>query len=320
MPLFSSYPASPSIKMLYLGHSGAGKTGSLCSLAAAGYNVRILDLDEKAEVIRGFVIGDSKTNPKSIYLRERPGLWTSEQAASTASRISYVSCGEKFSIQGTKSVSQGRAWQTGNTLLNNWVDGENKYGNISKWTEQDVLVIDSFSRWCEAARDFHLAVNNRAGERPRAGDSGSNDYSAIYSYILDFLNLLKSKDIKCHVILIGHVVFMDPNRSGVRQTSSTTPQIKGFTQVLGNANISPQISQYFPHVIRAKSVGSEPTVRRTIVTNNDENIELITTAPLQVKQEYSLETGLAEYFRDVLSLSQQKETLNAQQNATRTNF
>lgn len=294
MPSFSDYPAQKGKKILYLGHSGAGKTGSLCALAAAGYRVRILDLDNKAEVIRGFVSGKPGPSSNSIYLKEFPGLWTAEQAATTASRISYIPCAEAYSIIGTKTVPQGSAWPTANRLLTDWRDGDDRPGALEKWTSNDVLVIDSFSRFCEAAMNYHLVLNNRAAEGPRVGNRDSNDYSATYKMITDFLNLLKCSQIQCHVIVIGHIVFME--EAGPQVTA--TKVSKGYAQVFGRALISPTVSQYFPHVIRAKSVGSEPSVRRTIVTNNDENVELITPAPLQVKREYSLDTGLAQYFKD----------------------
>jgi hypothetical protein len=295
MPSFLDYPASPSTKLIYLGHSGAGKTGSLVSLAAAGYNVRILDLDNKAEIIRDYLF-----NPRSIYLRERPGLWTTEQANTVASRISFVTCTESFNIRGVKAVPRGDSWQKINQLLNDWRDGDDKPGNLSKWLPTDILVIDSFSRLCEAAMNFQLSLNGRLETGPAAGASSTNDYAAAYRLIGDFLQLLKSSEIKCNVILICHIVFMEEPTGGGRQTT-VTRTAKGFPQVFGRAMISPTITQYFSHAIRAKSVGNEPSVKRTIITNNDENVELINTAPLRVPREYPLETGLAEYFRDIRS-------------------
>lgn len=290
MPSFDSYRKS-SKKIIYLGDSGAGKTGSLVSLAAAGYNVRILDFDDKAEILRDFLY-----NPeKSIYRRPRPGLWTQQQADTVMQRMSFMTMTEHLTIKGSRAVPRGDCWVRAMNQLNHWTDGDDKPGNISKWPETDILVIDSFSRLCEAAMNYQLSLNNRLLEGPRVGTSQSNDYSAAYKYIMDFINLIKSDEIKCSVIIIGHIVFME--RSGPQNT--VTKESKGFLQVFGKAMISPVISQHFPHVIRAKSIGNDPSVKRTIITNNDENVELITPAPLRVKKEYPLETGLAEYFRDV---------------------
>lgn len=289
MPKFTQRPTNPVIKMLYLGHAGSGKTGSLVSLAAAGYNVRILDLDNKAQIIRDFV-----TNPKSIYLRQRPGLWTEEQAQTVAERISYVTLTEGYNIKGAIAVPKGDSWFKIGKMLNDWRDGDDHPGNVGNWTQNDVLVIDSFSRYCEAAVNYQLSLTGHLDTGPQVGKMGSNDYSHGYTYIRNQLQLLKSDEVKCNVIIICHIVFMEPAGPQV----NANQQLRGFPQVLGRANISPQIGQYFGHSIRANSIGNHPSIKRMIFTNNDENIELINPAPFSIKPQYNLETGLAEYFRD----------------------
>jgi hypothetical protein len=294
MPLFTAYNGPQSIKMLYLGHSGSGKTGSLVSLASSGHRVRILDLDNKASIIRDYV-----TNPTSMYLHTRPGLWTEEIAKETPSRISYVTITESYNIEGARAVPKGDSWHRINQQLLNWTDGEDKPGHITKWEPNDVLVIDSFSRYCEAAFNYQLSLTGNLAKGPQVGGrgSGGNDYNAAYKLILDAMQLFKSAEVKCNVILICHVVFMEPE--GPQVTADR--QLRGFPQVYGRAMISPMISQYFGHAIRAVSRGNGPSVRRTIMTTNDDNVELINPAPLRVKQNYPLETGLAEYFRDIRS-------------------
>lgn len=272
-------------------NSGAGKTGSLAALAAAGYNVRILDFDDKAEILKGFLFDKER----SIYRRARPGLWTQQQADTVMDRMRFVTMTEHLTIKGSRAVPRGDLWVRAMNQLNNWTDGDDKPGNVAKWPSTDILVIDSFSRFCEAAMNYHLSLNNRLLEGPRTGTSSNNDYNAIYKYIMEFINYIKSDEIKCSVIIIGHIVFME--RAGAQTT--VTKESKGFLQVFGKAMISPVISQHFPHVIRAKSTGIEPSVKHIILTNNDENVELITPAPLRVRKEYPLETGLAEYFHDV---------------------
>ena len=45
MPKASDYTKSSYVKFLFVGNSGAGKTGALTSLVEAGYRLRIVDLD-----------------------------------------------------------------------------------------------------------------------------------------------------------------------------------------------------------------------------------------------------------------------------------
>lgn len=287
--------SSQPIKMMYLGHTGAGKTGSLCSLIAAGYTVRLLSTDGLPEIIDGYL-----TSPDSIYRKERPGLWTKAQAETVLDRYSYLTCTEEVTLVGPRALPRATAWNRFGQILNNWQDGELRLGNISKWGAKDILVIDSFSRVCDAAMNFQLAINGRLEKGPQVGTSGSNDYTAAFKLITELLDLLKCDEVKCNVILICHIAFVsevtNPAAPGQRD-------VKGFPQAVGRA-IAPKIGQYFNHALRAKSTGTGAQTRRVIVTTNDENIELKSAAPLKVKTEYPLETGLAEYFqalRGVLS-------------------
>lgn len=276
------------IKMMYLGHTGAGKTGSLCSLISAGYTVRLLSTDGLPEIIDGYL-----TDSSSIYRKAKPGLWTQAQADSALDRYSYLTCTEEMTIVGPRALPRATAWNRFGQILNNWSDGELKLGNISKWSSRDVLVIDSFSRVCDAAMNFQLAINGRLEKGPQVGTSGSNDYTGAFRLITELLDLLKCDEVKCNVILVCHIAFVsevtNPNAPGQKD-------VKGFPQTVGRA-IAPKIGQYFNHALRAKSIGTGASAKRVIVTTNDENIELKNTAPLKVKAEYPLETGLAEYFQ-----------------------
>ncbi len=277
---------SRNIRMLYAGHTGSGKTGSLCSLAAAGYNVRVLDLDDGCEIHEDF-----KFNlEKSIYRRERPGLWTAEQAKTMPERLTSTVITEQYLIKGMQAVARGTAWNRISQQLIAW--------KLHEWTNRDVLVIDSFSRFCDAAMNFQLAINNRAGQQPQVGTSGSNDYTQAFKYIRDFLDLLKNADdINCHVIICCHIKFME--EPGAQQaTDRSRRNIKGFPQTIGR-QLSPEVGQFFNHTLLAKQLGS----RRIIATQFDDDINLKSSVPLSAKPQYDLATGLAEYFKAVLERS-----------------
>jgi len=280
---------APPIKMLYLGHTGAGKTGSLAALAAAGYEVCILDLDAGTDILRDYL-----HNPESPYRKPNPPLWSGEPFAD---RMSYVSVVEGYNILGTTAVPKAQAWMRTNQQLNNWTDGEKKYGNISSWPPERILVIDGLSRLCEAAMNFQLSLNNRLDKGPRVGTSGDNDYTQAYGYIRKFLDLLKSPEIKCQIIMVCHISFQIEMQSNPQSQSAMREQ-KGFPQTVGRL-ISPQVGQYFNHALRAKSVGTGAGTRRVIVSNNDDFIDLKNTVPLRTKAEYGLTSGLAEYFHTV---------------------
>ena len=100
--------------------------------------------------------------------------------------------------------------------------------------------------------------------------------------------LLYSDAIKCNVVMVCHIAFIETEGGPTR----------GFPQTVGKA-ISPKIGQYFNHALLAKSSGQGEAAKRVILTNTSGMIELKNAAPLRVKPEYGLATGLAEYFRDV---------------------
>lgn len=285
MPSFDQYPESDLIKAVYMGDSGTGKTGSLCSLAAVGYNVRILDVDKGAQIIRGYATSekDDKGQP-NIYTQGKPPLWTKEQCGGIASRMDYVQISESFTNIGGRPAPKGDSWQKIMAQLTDWKDGERSLGRLESWTSNDVLVIDSFSRVCDARMYLELVMNGRA----IAGRQQS-DYWKVQDDLERFLELLVSPAVKCHVLLVCHIEYNEKDDKTIR----------GMPQSMGKA-LGPKIGQHFNHMIMARTTGQGTGISRKILTQTTGSIDLKTSAPLRVKSEYALETGLAEYFQAVL--------------------
>src|SRR5215472_4995009 len=55
MPSLANHQSNDFIKALLIGNAMSGKTGSLTSLVKAGYHLRILDLDNKLDVLKYFI-------------------------------------------------------------------------------------------------------------------------------------------------------------------------------------------------------------------------------------------------------------------------
>jgi hypothetical protein len=272
-------------KIIYLGHYGSGKTGSLASLAAAGYNVRILDIDKKTQILRDYMLNSER----SIYLRPAPGLWDADTAKGSAGRLSFVSMDETMVLAGAagkqRYVPKGDLWGKAMEQMNDWKEtGGKTFGNIGSWGPGDVLVLDGLSRLSQAAMDQQLAISgNLAKFGSLPGDYRPDTYSAQIM-IARLLQTLQSSAVKCHVIVICHIA-LTTNEVGISE---------GFPQTVGS-KFAPKIGQYFSHALLAKQQGD----KRVIQTSAGGMIKLMTPAPLRVKAEYPLETGLAEYFRDV---------------------
>ena len=266
-------------KLVYVGHSRSGKTGSLASLAAAGYNVRVLDLDRKVDVLRDYVLNKEK----SPYRRACAGLWTQEQADTIAKRVSYVQLDETQVRLRESLVPKGDLWGKISLQLADWKDGTRSLGNVETWTPRDVLAIDGLSRLSMAAFTNVLALNGRLLSKPEW-----SDYGQTQAMVKRLMELLANKSLNCNVIIIAHIDFIETEGGPT----------KGFPQTVG-AKLSPKISQDFSHAIMAKLSGQGDKEKRVIITQSSGNVDLGSAAPLRVKPEYDLSTGLAEYFRDI---------------------
>jgi hypothetical protein len=278
MPTFENYTELQTTKMLFLGHTGAGKTGSLISLAAAGYNLRIIDFDNGVEILNGFL-----TDPTSPYLKAKPGSWTQDDVKDIIKRVHYLPVSETMLSNKNGVFPKGDAWGKFIGILGEWKDGDINLGKPQDWGTKDILVIDGLSRLSNAAFNHILAMNGRINARPEQSDFGS-----AQQLIERLLLNLYSSEFKCNVIMICHIAIQE-NEVG---------QNRGFAQSVGKA-LGPKIGQYFNHALMAKATGQGTGEKRMIYTNTSGLIELKSARPLKVKSEYPLDSGLADYFRDI---------------------
>lgn len=265
-------------KLLVLGDSGAGKTGALMALAAAGYNIRILDFDAGLAVLRDYI-----RNPQSIYRQAGPdGLWPANSETDLLARVRFETITDSMrNVNGKLIPKASTAWQRGIKLLDNWTTDSDKFGPVSQWGPQDVLSIDTMTFASRRAFEFILSMNARLGQQPH-----QSDYGEAQRLVEGLLSMLYDDGIKCNVVVNCHIAYSED--SGVR---------KGFPDTVGRALFS-KIGRYFNSVVQAKTKGVGASKRQVISTQGDSVIELKNTAPLRVKPEYDLATGLAEFFRD----------------------
>lgn len=267
MPDLLSFSSTQKTNLLFIGDSGAGKTGALASLVDAGYNLRILDSDNGVETLVGILL-----DSKSPYKRPKSG------------QVIYEPITDAMKNQNGKLIPRSaKAWQRAVGLLDKWDTDSAKLGPISTWGPQDILVIDSLTTLGNAAMNWVLAMNARLGQQPH-----QSDWYQGQQLLEGMLQMLYDEGIRCNVIVCCHVVYIG---------EEGRPD-KGYPASLGKA-LSPKIGRYFNHMIMARSQGSGAAVKHKIITNSTNLVELKTTSPFRVKAEYDLGTGLAEYFRDI---------------------
>lgn len=262
MPSLTAHPSNEFVKLLYIGDSKAGKTGSLVSLVKAGYKIRILDLDNLLDVLRGFVL---KECPDKI------------------DNVEYRTLRDKMKSGDAGTVINGPAKAYINTIkmVDNWKykdeDGnEIDYGKPCDWGPDCILVIDSLSRLCDAAYEWRLQLTP-----PGPKVDGRMVYKDAQDNVEGFLSLLTSDAFQTNVIVIAHVMYQE-QADGVS---------KGFPQGIGQ-KLSPKIPQYFPVYALADKKGT----KRVIRTTSTPLIDLANPKPFEVASEYPLETGLAQFF------------------------
>jgi hypothetical protein len=273
MAPLSTHTASQITKLLLIGDSGAGKTGALASLADAGYNLRIIDTDAGLDVLTNLL-----TDPKSPYRKD------------SISRVSFKTITETMkNVNGKLLPARATVWQRVSKALDHWRDDAAEgapaedFGPITTWGPRDVLVLDSLSTIATGAMNWVMSLNGRLGGRAEQGD-----WYQAQQAVETLMQMLYDSGVGCNVIVQCHVAWIGDEANPER----------GYPASLGKA-LSPRLGRYFNTILLAQTTGQGPATKRRIITQSTGRIELKNTAPLRVPRDYPLETGLADYFRDL---------------------
>ncbi len=280
---------NPPIKLLFIGDSSSGKTGALASLASAGFNLRILDIDKGTDILVNYL-----TDPNSRYFKADP---------ESASRVDIVQVSDPMkSLNGLLTPSKAEGWQKATKLLMNWEDGETKLGPVSSWGAKDVLVIDSLSGLSKLALNFHLMMNGALG-KARTQNEARRDMGAAQNYIRDLLELLYDDNIKCNIIMICHITTVSDAGGAPKVDEGKWEGVPtGYPAAIGRA-LSPQIPRWFNNMLIMHRTNQGSSTKHEIFTSSQylggQVVSAKTSAPLKVKARYPIETGLADFFADM---------------------
>jgi len=257
----SSREANKLLRVLLVGYSGSGKTGSLISLLRAGYTIRMLDMDYNVESLI------------QLCKRENPEL---------LDRLDVISLRDKFRASQTAGVEvagQPKAFVEMLKLMNKWDDGSTP----GAWPRDNIFVVDTLSSVGRAA--FHWAK----GMNPSTKD-GRQWYAAAGEAIKSFLEMITSPDFNNHVLVLSHIDLVDmPDQS-----------VQGFASSLGKA-LGPQIPKTFSPMLMAEKKGAGNNARRTSQTAPTSLIDLKNPMPWSLEKELPLDTGMATVFEKLLS-------------------
>lgn len=264
MAKLSDHQSAKFVKVLYIGDSGTGKTGSLVSLVKAGYDLRILDLDNGLDILRQYVLREAPERLDSIDF----------ETVRDQYKKGPIMANGRLIGQGP-SVTQPKAYLKAVDLMTKWSDGSVP----AEWGEKTVFVIDSLTGLGKSAFEWARGMD------PNAKD-GRNWYGTAQASLDHVIAMLTSEDFHANVIVISHVQYVEEGENKIA---------KGYTNTIGKA-LGPIIPRYFNNLILAESSGSGKNVRRKIKTLPTGMIELKTSVPFKLDTDLDLGTGLSELF------------------------
>lgn len=256
--------AKDPLKLLLIGDSGTGKTGALASLANAGFELFILDLDNGTDILN-FVVKDEFK--KNVHIET---LTDTGKMSGSGSNQKII----KLNPQ---------AFPKALSLLQKWKDSETgeDFGPVSSWSTNRVLVVDSLSFLGMAALDYVLAKNGRGGEQPFQADWGE-----AMRMLEQTLQIIYSTEIKCHVVMNSHITYQQVEGSGIT---------KGLPMGLGS-QLPPKIGRYFNMMLMSKSTGQGDSTKRIVLTKPAANVE-VKCPILNAPKELPIESALADIYK-----------------------
>lgn len=258
MPSLDQHQSASIVKMLVLGNSGVGKTGSLASLPAAGYRLFIMDFDNGLDILRDPKVLDPKYHSQVFFK-------TFTDPANLANPKLAV---PRAAVEAAKA-------------MNDWIetiDGKpTSMGGPAKWGPTDVLVIDSLTFWGQALMRHVLFMNKRAGEQP-----WQSDWGEAIRMQEDTIGALYSDSVKCNVIVMAHLAPIEDKSVGIARL---------YPSALGS-KFPPKVGRYFNNMI---SMERKSSGDRVFKTKGNNVIDLKTSKPNLIPGE--MPANMAEFFR-----------------------
>lgn len=265
MPSLDQHSSSDIIKMILIGDSGTGKTGSLVSLVKAGYKLRIMDFDGLLRVL-----------VEQIKV----------QCPDKMKNVNYISFADELKASDAGPIPKGipKAFNNAMRALEKWED----LGDPGEWGPDCVLVIDTFTRVSDCALRWGETMTPKGSSGKSDGRAG---FYTAQQAIIELMTALNAESFKTNVILIAHVAYQDRGDGNIR----------GFPRAVGKA-INTEIPGFFEHILVAERSGTGGNSVRTIKAVTNGMVE--TKSPIlhlhpELAQPMELNTALAKYFKAV---------------------
>ena len=179
MPSLADHHSASFVKLMYIGDSGTGKTGSLDSLLADGYRLYILDLDNGLDAL----VQQARLHQRDLSL------------------VNYETVRDSYKMVGTQLKATPKAFVASMKLLTKWSDDSVP----AEWGDKTVFVLDSLSALGKSAFAWAESINPSARD-PRQW------YFQAQQALENLISMLTSEEFRTNVIIISHVNYRElPN-------------------------------------------------------------------------------------------------------------
>lgn len=262
MANIDDYEEGELVRMLFVGDSGVGKTGALLFLAEAGYELKILDFDGNASILK-----------------------RGSKATRDAGRIQVHRCKDITSRE-TSSLNlkiKSRGIRTMNKALINWnFDDKDKPAlSLDDMGKNHILVIDSFSAMCRQVMNYVKAEDGKLN-----GRTEQQHYLAAREMLDSLIDIIS--DSGCHLIVITHLTTVEDENDVTRYFPSSITKAH-----------SAMIPRYFPMVLHLELNHVAGKVKRLIHTKPTARVGV--KCPLTDLAPKLPHSGLVEIFEKTMT-------------------
>ena len=283
MPSLAQRKQAYPIKILLIGASGAGKTGTLASLVE-DYELGILDADNGLDALQNFTPADKLDRIHYFTYRNRM----------RPARPKPTVRGEPDAIN--RIFEAVDKWPTDKENPDPGWEGTRP----AQWGLDRILVLDSLTWIGRAAFQWadkysHIQADNRA------------KYGTAQDLIMDLLATVTDDSFNTNVVVISHIDYPTVLRDARGNVLNEDEVRKGFVKSVGKA-IGPQIPTMFNTFIasQARTVrqakGGRWQTKRGFITIPTDSLDLKNPKPMVMDEAYPIETGMLEIFRHLRSV------------------
>ena len=178
-------------------------------------------------------------------------------------------------------------------MLDKWkgADGVD-LGSPKSWDSKTIVVVDSTTFLAQACSYHIQSLNGRLGNIEMGFDM-QRDMNQAQSQLENMFRLLYDDNFKPNVVVISHLTFRNPE--------GTVKDEKGFGRKGYPSALGVAFRQGFHDTLTRSSLRkvleAAQLTKHKIKTTPQGTIDLKNSAPMKLKPDYPIETGLGEIFK-----------------------